>query len=76
MATVASQMPSRAGRGYLGSGGKPRGLLRQKGGGGIGVGWGFATVGLEGNCSVFTGNGNRISRWLDKKDTYRKKKII
>ena len=23
---------------------------------------------------MFTGNGNRISRWLDKKDTYGKKK--
>ena len=65
----------RDGRGCLGSGGEPTGLLGQKGGGGISVGWGFSIVGLEGNCSVFTGNGIRISRWLDKKDTYRKEKI-
>ena len=37
-------------------------------------GWGFGTVGLEANCTVFTANGKKISRWLEKKDTYRRKK--
>ena len=59
---MASQRCLQEQVGVVGSGGEPTGLLRQKGGGGIGVGWEFATVGLEGNCSVFTGNGNRISR--------------
>ena len=52
-----TDVPSGTGRGCLGSGGKPTGLLRQKGGWRYWCrtcvfrdGWGFATVGLEGNC--------------------------